>query len=87
MALRLVYTRHALEKFGEGRIALDWIERTLSDPDLTEPDPTQPGAVRAFKAIEERDSCVLRVVYIDESEDRRSSPCFSTEGEDDEDDL
>jgi Domain of unknown function (DUF4258) len=79
MALRPVYTRHALEKFAERRIALDWIERTLSDPDLTEPDSTQPGAVRAFKAIEEHTSMKARIAG--------SSPCFSTEGEDDEDDL
>jgi Domain of unknown function (DUF4258) len=76
MARRVVYTYHALEKFQERRIALEWIDRTLDEPDVTEPDPTQPGAIRAFKAMAERDFRVLRVVYTDEGEDRRVITVF-----------
>ena len=76
MAFRVVYTYHALQKFDERRIRLDWIERTLGDPDEVEPDPTQPGVMCAFKAIPERDFRVLRVVYVDEHEERRVITVF-----------
>jgi hypothetical protein len=76
VALRIVFTYHALLKFEERLIPLDWIERALAEPDFVEPDPTQPGALRAFKAIRERDFRVLRVVYIDEGDERRIITVF-----------
>ena len=65
----ITLTAHALEKLEERDIAVEWIARTVTEPVFTEPDPTQPGAVRAFKVIPECGSRVLRVVYIDEGDE------------------
>ena len=74
--MKLTLIRHALEKLDERGIRSDWIERTIAEPDLQEPDPTQPGAVRAFKAIEERGFRVLRVVYVPEPDGVRLITTF-----------
>jgi hypothetical protein len=64
MLRRLELTFHARAALSDRRLAFEWVVRTVNDPDATEPDQQWPEAVRAFKAIPERDGRVLRVVYI-----------------------
>jgi hypothetical protein len=61
--MRFTYTDHAEEMLMERELDRQWIERAVLHPDGTEPDPTHPGRVRAFKALPERDGRVVRVVY------------------------
>jgi hypothetical protein len=75
-----VYTSHVLYKIEERRVLTGWIERTLTQPDWTEPDVNDPAALRAFKAIPERDMRVLRVVYVDEGPVRRVITAFFDRG-------
>jgi len=56
------FTRHAEEMLAERNIERAWVERTIRDPEEVENDE-RPGAVRAYRAIPERDGRVLRVVY------------------------
>ena len=70
MALRRIeLTTHAQAALDERRLDLEWVARTVNDADATEPDRQWPEAVRAFKAIPERDGRVLRVVYVPLSDD------------------
>lgn len=62
--MKITFGQHANDALIERRIAKDWVERTLAAPDSLEPDPNKPGRLRAFRAIEERDGRVLRVVYV-----------------------
>lgn len=68
MTRRINLTLHALKALNDRRIEVEWIARTLNDPDAIEPDRQWLDAVRAFKAIPERDGRVLRVVYVPEGD-------------------
>jgi uncharacterized protein YuzE len=58
----IVLSTHAREAVEKRNVALDWIERALALPDFTHPDP-DPALMRSFKAIEEADGRILRVVH------------------------
>lgn len=60
---RIAFYIHAIDMLDERLISIDWVSRTLWSPDEVEPDPDRPERQRAFKAIEERDNRVLRVVF------------------------
>ena len=62
--MALTFGPHATEVLEERRIPRSWVERTVAAPDVVEPDPRKPDRLRAFRAIEERDGRVLRVVYV-----------------------
>jgi hypothetical protein len=47
----------------ERNIRQEWLERTIRQPTLVEPDPVRPRVLRAFRRIAERGNRVLRVVY------------------------
>ena len=55
-------TQHARTVLAERRIATAWMERTLTSPALTEPDPDDPTLEFRFLKIPEFGDRVLRVV-------------------------
>lgn len=57
------YTHHAEEVMRERGIEPAWVERTLREPEVDEPDPTDSALRRAFRIVPERDGRTLRVVY------------------------
>ena len=69
------FTRHAEEMLAERNIERAWVERTIRDPEEVENDE-RPGAVRAYRAIPERDGRVLRVVYSKSSDEIRVITAF-----------
>jgi hypothetical protein len=64
LARRFDYSDHAIEMLAERGIAREWVERTVLNPDVVEPDPRHSERARAYKALPERDGKVLRVVYV-----------------------
>ena len=69
------FTRHAEEMLAERNIERAWVERTIRDPEEVV-DDERPGAVRAYRAIPERDGRVLRVVYSKSSDEIRVITAF-----------
>lgn len=70
MACEIVYgeayikfTRHAEDMLTERGIERGWVERTINEPDESEPDHARPNVTRAFRSVPERGGRVLRVVY------------------------
>jgi len=61
----IVLSRHARRVVDERKLAEEWIAQAIASPAFTEPDPTQPGAIRAFRRIAAFGNRVLRVVYYD----------------------
>jgi len=55
-------TEHAKKVLDERRVPLEWLERTLDHPALTEEDPADASLERRYCAIPENDGRVLRVV-------------------------
>lgn len=76
----LRFTAHARTVMEERGIAEIWVESAMADPLLVEPDPTQPGALRAFAAVPAYGNRVLRVVYYDEPDARRIITVFFDRG-------
>jgi hypothetical protein len=58
----LVFSEHAENMLSERGIERSWVERTLSSPEWTEPDP-RPERRRAFSSISEAGGRILRAVY------------------------
>ena len=56
-------TVHAEERIIERKIVLEWISRTLQNPQKPEPDPLKPNLTRVYREIPEFNNNVLRVVY------------------------
>ena len=56
-------TVHAEERRIERKIVLEWISRTLQNPQKLEPDPLKPNLTRVYREIPEFNNNVLRVVY------------------------
>ena len=54
-------TKHAEKVLAEREIAAEWIERTLSSPELVLPDPDDAAVERRFRRIPEFGGRVLRV--------------------------
>ena len=72
----IVLSRHARHVVGERKLAQEWIAETIHSPAFTEPDPTQPGAIRAFRRIAAFGNRVLRVVYYDAGTEYRVITVF-----------
>jgi hypothetical protein len=60
----LRFTSHALHKMAERRVQPDWVASTIGNPEFTRPDPSQQGAIRAFRRIPEFGDRWLRAVYL-----------------------
>ena len=56
-------TVHAQERIAQRRIVLEWISRTLQNPQKLEPDPLKPNLTQAYREIPEYNNNVLKVVY------------------------
>ncbi len=76
----ITYAAHARTAITEREIDPAWVERTVVQPDIVEPDPSHPDRVRAFRAIPERDGRVLRVVYVQTGDDKRIITVFFDRG-------
>ncbi len=69
-------TKHAEHMLRERGIARDWIARTLSRPQWTEPDKHDRALRHALSAITERGGKFLRVVYDPAAKPRRVITAF-----------
>ena len=56
----VVFTLHASDVCEERRIAREWVERTIEEPDVLEADRHHPGALNALRSIPERGGRTLR---------------------------
>ena len=54
-------TQHARKVLAERGIEVEWMRRTLEDPEWAEPDAHDPAVERRFRAIPEFGGRVLRV--------------------------
>ncbi|MEI6820192.1 MAG: DUF4258 domain-containing protein [Verrucomicrobiota bacterium] len=54
-------TKHARKVLEERGIQVEWLERTLTDPECVLPDPDDPMVERLFRRIPEFGGRVLRV--------------------------
>ena len=55
-------TKHAAKVLAEREIQQDWLERTLNEPLLRQPDPDDATLERRYRPIPECGGRVLRVV-------------------------
>jgi hypothetical protein len=60
-----VLSAHARTVIAERGIALEWIERVITQPDATEAAVADPALRHALGRIAEHDNRVLRVIYND----------------------
>ncbi len=59
--MKFELTKHAQKALGEREIPAEWMERTLSAPELVLPDPDDATMERRFRRIPEFGNRVLRV--------------------------
>ena len=76
----ITYTYHLLQKLEERQLRIGWVDRVVNKPDWTMPDPNEPGAIRAFGPVPERDMRIMRVVYVPEGDDKRVITAFLDRG-------
>ena len=62
---KTILTRHAETKMHERGIRLEWIERTIRNPDWIEPEPRDSTAQRRFGPVPEFGGRMLRVVCVE----------------------
>ena len=60
--MNYVLSQHARTVLEERAIPLEWLERTLHDPELRRPDLVDPTLERRYRKIPEHENRVLRVV-------------------------
>jgi Domain of unknown function (DUF4258) len=72
----IVLSLHARHVVVERKLAEEWIAQVVQSPEFTEPDPTQPVAVRAFGRIAAIGNGTLRVVYYDTGTEYRVITVF-----------
>jgi hypothetical protein len=76
IAKPIILSRHAQHVIGERKLAQEWIAGVIRAPAFTEPDPTQPGAIRAFGRVAAFGNRMLRVVYYDAGTEYRIITVF-----------
>jgi hypothetical protein len=59
--MKFELTKHAKKVLAEREIPLEWMERTLVEPELRQPDPDDVAVERRFRRIPEFGNRVLRV--------------------------
>lgn len=67
MSLR--FTNHARHVMSERGLPVEWAERTIAEPEWTEPDAEDSALTRSFKTIPEAGGRVMRVVHRDDNGD------------------
>jgi hypothetical protein len=55
-------TQHACDAMDKRKISVEWLERTLSVPQRSEPDAVDPALEHRLAAVPERENRVLRVI-------------------------
>jgi len=60
----------------ERGIDRDWVDLTVNNPDIVEPDAARENVFRAFRSIPERQGRVLRVVYLQSGNETRVITAF-----------
>ena len=71
-------TQHAKVVLAERQIPLEWMERTLLEPELVLPDPDDSTVVRRYRRIPEHGGRVLRVAVNTAVVPQRVVSVFST---------
>jgi hypothetical protein len=69
-------TKHARKALEERDVLIEWLERTLSAPELVLPDPDDATVERHFRRIPEFGNRVLRVAVNTAVEPRRVVSVF-----------
>ena len=59
--MKFELTQHAKKALAEREIALEWVERAMSAPELRLPDPGDAAVERRYRRIPEHGGRVLRV--------------------------
>jgi hypothetical protein len=59
--MKYEFTKHAAKALAEREIAVEWMERTLTEPELRMPDPDDAAVERRYRRIPEFGGRVLRV--------------------------
>ena len=72
----LQFTNHAQDAILERELDPSWIERTVRDPEWSNPDPKRPGVERRFRAIPEFGGRVLRVACLETNDEIRIVTVF-----------
>lgn len=73
-------TKHARKVLDERGIQVEWLERTLSDPEWVMPDPDEAMVERRFRRIPEFGGRVLRVAVNTSVEPNRVVSVFFDRG-------
>lgn len=68
--MRLVYTRHALDKMAERRLAEAWVERAAREEAWVRPSPTHSDRVLRHPIVDEAHGKVLVRVTPDQADVR-----------------
>ena len=74
--MKFELTKHAKKALDEREIPVEWLERTLSAPELTLPDPDDATVERRFRRIPEFGGRVLRVAINTTVEPKRVVSVF-----------
>lgn len=59
--MKLEFTKHAIHVLSERAISAEWVERTVREPELRQPDTNDPLVERFFRRIPENGGRTLRV--------------------------
>jgi len=59
--MELEFTKHAIDVLAERAVSREWVERTVREPELRQPDPNDPLVERFFRRIPENGDRTLRV--------------------------
>ena len=59
--MELEFTKHAIHVLAERTVSREWVERTVREPELRQPDPNDPLVERFFRRIPENGNRTLRV--------------------------
>jgi uncharacterized DUF497 family protein len=60
--VKYTLTEHAKEALTKRRVASEWLERTLANPQFVQPDPTDSSLEHRLAVIPEHGDRVLRVI-------------------------
>lgn len=61
--MAVILTRHARDRMRRDGISEAWIERIVTQPEHTMPDPDDPALILAWRRIPELGGRFVRVVY------------------------
>lgn len=74
--MKFELTKHAQQVLDERGIPVEWMERTLTEPELVLPDPEDASIERRFRRIPEFGGRVLRVALNTTAEPNRVVSVF-----------